>query len=144
MPPAERTTPRQAEARVFPSFESARAAAAASGYSSARANEREDGGWVVGIPGRVGEWTYLPAEGWDACTQCETVFDGDTPRTTPSCEHCGTCGVCGCQVNLDTIGADIHHQRGVLNGRFGYMRPQEIERAETQLALLEAHLREVS
>lgn len=75
----------------------------------------------------------------DTCAVCETTFDGNTPRTTPGCELCGTCESCGCQINLDNMDTEAAIQRATMRVSEG----AEYSAALRQLNLVEAHQREL-
>jgi len=81
----------------------------------------------------------------DTCAVCETVFDGDTPRTTPGCELCGTCEACGCQINPFTMDTEAAIQRSIMQiAGLTHNSDGLYHDARRKLELVEAHKREVA
>ena len=70
----------------------------------------------------------------DTCAVCETTFDGNTPRTTPGCELCGTCESCGCQINLDTMDTEAAIQRATMRVSEGAEYSAALRQLTLQLA----------
>ena len=80
----------------------------------------------------------------DTCAVCETTFDGNTPRTTPGCELCGTCESCGCQVVLDTLATEAAIQRRIMQMAQLATGAEDLHaHALKKLQLIEAHQREL-